>query len=60
MTWAQRLARVLKIDVTRCEHWGGLVRILTARNSAELHGPAPGPPQGGLVVGDARVPAAGA
>lgn len=28
MTWAQRLNRVFKIDVTRCIHCGGAVRIV--------------------------------
>jgi len=64
MTWAQRLARVFKIDVTRCEYCGGAVRIiasltdpavldriLAARGGAELHGPARGPPQGELALG---------
>ena len=64
MTWAQRLARVFRIDVTRCEYCGGPVRIiasltdpavldriLDARNGAELHGPARGPPQGELALG---------
>jgi hypothetical protein len=64
MTWAQRLARVFRIDVTRCEYCGGPVRIiasltdpavldriLTARDGAELHGPARGPPQGELALG---------
>lgn len=64
MTWAQRLARVFKIDVTRCE-WcvgpvrslasltdpGVLDRIRAARNGAELHGPARGSPQGALALG---------
>jgi hypothetical protein len=57
MTWAQRLARVFKIDVARCGYCGGPVRIiasltdpavldriLVARGGAELHGPARGPP----------------
>jgi hypothetical protein len=64
MTWAQRLARVFKIEVTRCERCGGPVRvvasltdpavldrILAARGGAELHGPARGPPQGELALG---------
>jgi hypothetical protein len=59
MTRAQRLARVLRIDVTRCEYCGGPVRIiasltdpavldrtLAARGGVDLHGPARGPPQG--------------
>ena len=28
MTWAQRLARVFKIDVTVCEQCGGAVKII--------------------------------
>ena len=28
MTWAQRLARVFKIDVTTCERCGGAVKII--------------------------------
>jgi hypothetical protein len=57
MTWAQRLARVFRIDVTRCEYCGGPVRIiasltdpavlgriLAARGGAALHGPAQGEP----------------
>jgi hypothetical protein len=28
MTWAQRLKRVFKIDVTVCEHCGGAVKII--------------------------------
>ncbi len=28
MTWAQRLARVFKIDVTVCERCGGAVKII--------------------------------
>jgi len=28
MTWAQRLARVFKIDVTACERCGGAVKII--------------------------------
>jgi hypothetical protein len=64
MTWAQRLSRVFRIDVTRCEYCGGPVRIiasltdpgvldriLAARGGAELHGPARGPPQGELALG---------
>jgi hypothetical protein len=64
MTWAQRLARVFRIDVTRCEYCGGstriiasptdpavLDRILAARHGADLHGPARGPPQGELALG---------
>jgi hypothetical protein len=64
MTWAQRLARVFKTDVTRCEYCGGPVRIIasltdpavlacivTARGGAELHGPARGSPQGELALG---------
>jgi hypothetical protein len=64
MTWAQRLARVFKIDVRRCERCGGPVRvvasltdrsvldrILAARGGAELHGPARGPPQAELALG---------
>jgi hypothetical protein len=64
MTWAQRLARVFRIDVTRCEYCGGPVRIiaslmdpgvldriLAARNGAERHGPARRPPQGELALG---------
>jgi hypothetical protein len=55
---------VFRIDVTRCEYCGGPVRIITsltdagvldrilaARNGAELHGPARGPPQGALALG---------
>jgi hypothetical protein len=61
---AKRLARVFKIDVTRCEYCGGPVRIiasltdpavlgriLAARGGAELHGPARGPPQVELALG---------
>jgi hypothetical protein len=64
MTWAKRLARVFRIDVTRCERCGGPVRIiaslsapavldriLAARGGAELHVPARGPPQGELALG---------
>jgi hypothetical protein len=62
--WAQRLARVFRIDVTRCESCGGPVRIiasltnpgvldriLVARTGAELPGPARGPPQGERALG---------
>jgi hypothetical protein len=61
---AQRLSRVFRIDVTRCEYCGGPVRIiasltdpgaldriLAARNGAELHGPARGPPRGERALG---------
>jgi hypothetical protein len=64
MTWAQRLSRVFKIEVTRCERRGGPVRliaslsdpaiidrVLAARGRAELHGPARGLPQGAVVLG---------
>jgi hypothetical protein len=64
MTWAQRLSRVFKVDVSRCARCGGptrivasltdpavLDRILTARHGTELHGPARGPPQGELALG---------
>jgi hypothetical protein len=63
MTWAQRLSRVFRIDVTRCERCGGPVRIIASlsdpavidrilgvRGGAELHGPARGPPQGELAL----------
>ncbi len=29
MTWAQRLARVFSIDVTRCERCGGALKMIT-------------------------------
>jgi hypothetical protein len=30
MTWAQRVAWVFKVDVSRCERCGGPVRILAS------------------------------
>jgi hypothetical protein len=64
MTWTQRLARVFRIDVTRCESCVGPVRIiaslkdpavlgriLTARGGAELHGAGAGPAAGGARAG---------
>jgi hypothetical protein len=65
MTWAQRLARVFKIDspaartagdrpvriIASLTDAGVLDRILAARNGAELHGPARAPPQGELALG---------
>jgi hypothetical protein len=38
MTWAQRLARVFRIDVTRCEYCGGPVRILARLKDPAVRG----------------------
>jgi hypothetical protein len=64
MTWAQRLARVFRIDITRFERCGAPARLIaslrdpavvspipTARGGAALHGPARGPPQGEVALG---------
>jgi hypothetical protein len=38
MTWAQRLARVFKIDVTVCERCGGAVKIIACIQNPQLIG----------------------
>ncbi len=34
MTWAQRLARVFSIDVTRCERCGGALKMIACLERA--------------------------
>ncbi|MCL4776532.1 MAG: hypothetical protein KJ054_03420 [Gammaproteobacteria bacterium] len=38
MTWAQRLKRVLRIDIESCERCGGKVRIIASIENPELIG----------------------
>jgi hypothetical protein len=36
MSWAQRLKRVFRIDIERCERYGGKVRIIASIGDAEV------------------------
>jgi hypothetical protein len=44
MSWAQRLKRVFKLDLTSCENCGGQVRVLASIEPR-------GPPEGALDPG---------